>query len=111
MHLNLTLLTTWFKRLKRKQSRTYLVEKKMSKGISNFQIENVFRHIDDPDINKNFVGVSPANHLNRFIDYKSMKKKNTYPFIIANNNSSDKNGTHWLSILDIELKTNLLSFF
>ena len=49
--------------------------------------------------------------MNRFIDYKSTKKKSKYPFIIAKNNSSDKNGTHWLSILDIELKINLLSFF
>ena len=30
--------------------------KKMSKGISNFQIEKALKEIDDPDINENFVG-------------------------------------------------------
>ena len=44
----------------------------MSKEISNFQIEKIFRDIDDPDINDKLVGVFLANHMNRFIDYKSM---------------------------------------
>ena len=76
----------------------------MSKGISNFQIEKALKDIDDSDINYNFVGVFPANHMNRFIDYKTMisEKKGKYPFIIRNIDSSDKNGTHWWSILDIE---------
>ena len=69
----------------------------MSKRISNFQIEKAFRDIDDPDINDDFVGVYPANHMNRFIDYKSMtfEKQGKHPFIIMNTDSSDKNGTHW----------------
>ena len=51
---------------------------KMSKGISNFQIEEALRNINNPAINDNFVGAFPANHMNKFIDYKSMiseKKK------------------------------------
>ena len=50
----------------------------MAKGISNFQIEEALKDIDDSDINDNFVGVFPANQMNRFIDYKTMiseKKK------------------------------------
>ena len=68
----------------------------MSKGISNFQEEKVLIGIGDPDIENNFVGVFPANHMNRFIDYKTMisKKKGRYPFITANTDSSDKNDTH-----------------
>ena len=31
-------------------------------------------------------------------------KKGKYPFVIANTDSSEKGGTHWWSILDIELK-------
>ena len=38
----------------------------MSKGISNLQIEKA------KDIDENFVGVFPANHMNRFIDYKTI---------------------------------------
>ena len=48
------------------------------KVISNFQIGKALKVIDDPDINDNFVGVFPANQMNRFIDYKTMiseKKK------------------------------------
>ena len=41
----------------------------MAKGISNIQIENALRNLDDEDINDNFVGVFPANHMNGFIDY------------------------------------------
>ena len=40
----------------------------MSKGISNFQIEKALNGISDPDIENDFVGVFPANHMNGFID-------------------------------------------
>ena len=76
----------------------------MAVGISNFQIEKALKDIDDPDIYDNIVGVFPANQMNRFIDYKAMisEKKSKYPFTIVNTDSSDKDGTHWWSILDIE---------
>ena len=51
--------------------------------------------------------------MNRFIDYKTMiffKKKGNYPFIIANTDRDDRDGTHWWSIMDIEPKTDLLLF-
>ena len=38
------------------------------------------------------------------------EKKGKHPFIIANIDSSDKNGTHWWSILDIELRADLFIF-
>ena len=53
----------------------------MSKGISNFQIEETFKNLNNPDINDNFVGAFPANQLTKFIDYKSMitdKKENIH---------------------------------
>ena len=82
----------------------------MSKGISNLQIRKAFKEINDQDIDENSVGVFPANHMNRFIDYKTMisEKKEKYPFVIANIDSSDKDGSHWWSIMDIEPKTDLL---
>ena len=105
------MLITWSRRHKKRQlkaSRTCFVTE-MNRGISNFQIEEAFKNVDDPDINDNFVGAFPANQMNRFIDYKSMisEKMGKYPFIIANTDSSDKNGTHWWSILDIKPKTDL----
>ena len=62
----------------------------MSKGISNFQIEEAFKNIKDEDINNNFVGVFPSNYMNKFIDHKMMisekkkKEKRKYLFFIAN---------------------------
>ena len=81
----------------------------MSEGIINFQTEESFKNLNDPDINDNFVGAFRANQMTKFIDYKSMmsekKKEAKYPFLIANTDDSDKKGTHWWSILDIEPKT------
>ena len=84
----------------------------MSKGISNIQIEKAFRDLDDEDINDSFVGVFSVNHMNRFIDYKTMilEKKGKYLFIITNTDSSEKEGTYWWSIMDIDPKTDLLFF-
>ena len=45
---------------------------KMLKGTSNFQIESAIKRLNDNDIIENFVGVFPANYINRFIDYKSL---------------------------------------
>ena len=44
----------------------------MIQGISNFQIEKAFENIINTNMNDKFVGVFPANHMNRFINYKSM---------------------------------------
>ena len=85
----------------------------MSKGITDFQIENGLNNLHDEDINDNFVGDFPANQVNRFTDYKTMisEKKGKYPFIIANTNSSDKSSSHWWSIMDTEPRANLFYFF
>ena len=44
----------------------------MIDGISNFQIEEAFRNINDNDINDNFVGAFPLNHMDEFIDHAFM---------------------------------------
>ena len=38
-------------------------------GISNFQIEEAFKKIDDKDILENFVSVFPSNRMNKFINH------------------------------------------
>ena len=57
--------------LLRKRKKDYLTSK-MSKGITKFQIETALKNINDKDLDENFVGVFPANEMNRFIDYKLM---------------------------------------
>ena len=77
-------------------------------GISNEQIEKAFRDINNPDLLDNFVGVFPSDYLNKFINHTAMiSNSGKYPFIIANTDDSQKAGTHWWSILDIEPKTDI----
>ena len=53
----------------------------MAKEISNFQIENALENINDENINDNFVGVFPLNHMNKFINHAAMisEKKENIP--------------------------------
>ena len=84
--------------------------KKMG-GISNKQIEEAFKKIDDQDLLDNFVGVFPSNYMNKFINHAAMiENAGKYPFIIANTDAADKPGQHWWSILDIEPRTDIFFF-
>ena len=59
----------------------------MSRGITNFQIENILKNLSDEDINDNFVGVFSANQMNRFINDKTMisEKKGQISFYYSEN--------------------------
>ena len=46
----------------------------MNKGISNSQIENAHKNMEDEDIN-NFVGVFPSNYINNFINHAAISRK------------------------------------
>ena len=84
----------------------------MPRGISNFQIENVIKTINDEDLLKNFVGVFPSDEMTRFIDYKQLinQKTGQYLFLISNTQDSTKDGEHWWSILDIAPKNDSFLF-
>ena len=59
----------------------------------------------------NFVGVFPSDYLNKFVNHAAMiNNSGKYPFIIANTDDSQKDGTHWWSILNIEPKTDFFFF-
>ena len=80
-------------------------------GVSNFQIENSITNIRYDDLKSNFVGVFPSNYTNKLIDHAAMiSTKGKYPFIIANTSDSNKPGTHWWKILDIEPKNDIFFF-
>ena len=80
-------------------------------GISNFQIEEAFKKIDDQDLLDNFVGVFPSKYMNKFINHAAMiEDSGKFPFIIANTDSSEKSVMHWWSILDIEPRTDIFFF-
>ena len=44
----------------------------MSKGISNSQIENALKNMEDEDINNNSVGAFSSNYMNEFITHAPM---------------------------------------
>ena len=80
-------------------------------GISNFQIEEAFKKINDEHLLDNFVGVFPSNYMNKFINHAAMiEDSGKFPFIIANTDAGDKPGVHWWSILDIEPRTDIFFF-
>ena len=68
----------------------------MSKGISNSQIENALKNLEDEDINNNFMGVFPSNYMNKFINHAAMiyERKGKYLFTIANTDNPSKDDTH-----------------
>ena len=81
----------------------------MLRGISNFEIENVFKEINNGDINKNFLGVFPSDK-NKSIMFENMMPGKTHLFIISYTDRSNEGGTHWWSILNISPKSKLILF-
>ena len=84
--------------------------KKTTEGLSNFGIEEIFNKADNSDLLQNSVGVFPSDKMNKFLDFKKLIKGKKYPFLIVNTDRSDKQGTHWWSILDIDGKKDFLLF-
>ena len=82
----------------------------MTNDIPNFEIECVFKEINNNDLNKNFLGVFPSDKINKFIMFERMMPGKKYPFIISNTDRSNKNGMHWWSILNISPKSELFFF-
>ena len=78
--------------------------------ISNFDIEENFYKANNSDLLQNFVGVFPSDKMNKFLDFKKMMKGKRYPFLTANTDRSDKEGTNWWSILDINGRRDFLLF-
>ena len=42
----------------------------MSRSISNFEIEKVFKEINNEGINENFLGVFPSDKINKLIVFE-----------------------------------------
>ena len=82
----------------------------MEGALSNFDIEEIFNRANNSDLLSNFVGVFPSNKMNTFLDFKKMMKGKKYPFLFASTDRSDKQGTPWWSILDIDEKKDFLHF-
>ena len=76
-------------------------------GLSNFDIEEIFNKAINSDLLQNFICVFPSDKMSKFLDLKKMIQGKKYPFLIANTDRFDKQGTH---CLDIDGKKYFLLF-
>ena len=67
----------------------------MSKGISNIEIEKLFKQTNNDDLNENFLGVYPSDKINKFIMFEKMIPGKKYPFLISNTDRNDQGRIHW----------------
>ena len=67
----------------------------MSKGISNIEIEKLFKETNNDDLNENFLGVYPSDKINKFIMFEKMIPGKKHPFLIWNTARSDQGRIHW----------------
>ena len=68
----------------------------MPNGISNFQIEETIKKLNDDDLSSNFVCVFPSDEKHIKTDYKQIinQKTGKYPFFVSNTEDSTKNDKH-----------------
>ena len=84
----------------------------MSKGLSNYQIDDFFKDEENEDLKKNYMGTYSIDSMTRYINfYEIIKRGNAkYPFAIFNTDKEKEPGVHWWSFFNIQPKSNLFSF-
>ena len=84
----------------------------MSKGISNFQIDDFFKEEDNAKLKKIYMETYSINSISKYINfYKIIKQRNSkYPFVIFNTSKENEPGKHWWNFLVIQPKNNLFLF-
>ena len=66
----------------------------MSREITNFEIEIIFKEMNNADINDNFLGVFPSDKIKKFVMFEKMMPEKKYSFIISNIDRQDQPGQH-----------------
>ena len=84
----------------------------MSKGLSNFQIDNFFKDEENEDLKSSYTGTYSIDSIMKYINfYEIIKKRNAkYLFAIFNTDKENEPGVHWWNFLDIHPKNNLFLF-
>ena len=59
-------------------------------GISDAEIERVFKDVDHSDLNETFLGVFPSNKINKFVMFEKIMPEKQYSFIISNGDRKDQ---------------------
>ena len=66
----------------------------MSREITNFEIEIIFKEMNNADINDNFLVVFPSDKIKKFVMFEKMMPEKKYSFIISNIDRQDQPGEH-----------------
>ena len=68
----------------------------MSKGLSNFQIDDFYKDEENDDLKNNYMGTYSIDSISKYINfYEIIKKRNTkYPFAIFNTDKENQPGIH-----------------
>ena len=84
----------------------------MSKGLSNFQIDNFFKDEENEYLKSSYTGTYSIDSIMKYINfYEIIKKRNAkYLFAIFNTDKENEPGVHWWNFLDIHPKNNLFLF-
>ena len=84
----------------------------MSKGLSNYQIDDFFKDEENKDFKKNYMGTYSIDSITKYINfYEIIKRRNAkYSFAIFNTDKENEPGFHWWSVFDIQPKNNLFLF-
>ena len=82
----------------------------ISRGISDEEIERVFKDVNHSDLSENFLGVFPSDKISKFVMFEKIMHEKQYSFIISNTGRKDQPGTHWWSIWNISPTSELLFF-
>ena len=84
----------------------------MSKGLSNFQIDDFYKDEENDDLKNNYMGTYSIDSISKYINfYEIIKKRNAkYPFAIFNTDKENQPGVQWWRFLDINPRNNLFLF-
>ena len=83
----------------------------MSKGLSNYQIDDFFKDEDNEELKK-IHGNIFIDSITKYINfYEIIQQRNAkYPFAIFNTDKEKEPGIHWWSFIDIQPKNDLFLF-
>ena len=85
---------------------------KISKELSNFQIDDFFKDEENGELKKIYMGTYSVDSITKYTNfYEIIKRRNAkYLFAIFNTDKENKPGVHWWSFLDIDPKNGLFLF-
>lgn len=68
----------------------------MSRGISNAEIERVFKNINNAYLNESFIGLFPSNKKKKKpVMFEKVIPGKKYSFMNSNTGREDQPCTHW----------------